>query len=79
MKHWKLLSLHSQKILKMENSVPRKRNLWQLVLGILFLSYGCYRLYRLSSSQEDNTLGLILAVGFIAYGIYDLYKYYKGV
>ena len=63
----------------MENSLPRKRNIWHLILGILFFIYGCYKLYTLTTNNEEDTLGYILAVGFIAFGIYDLYKYQKGI
>ncbi|WP_010229853.1 hypothetical protein [Gillisia marina] len=63
----------------MENSIPKNRNIWHLVLGILFFIYGCYKLYSLSTNQEDNTFGYVIAIGFIAFGIYDLYKYYKGM
>lgn len=56
-----------------------RRNIWNLVLGILFLGYGSYRLYQKSQIAEPDTFGIILAVGFIAFGIYDLYKYYKGI
>jgi len=64
----------------MENSIPKNRNIWNLVLGILFFVYGGYKLYSLSTTvQEDNTFGYIIALGFMAFGIYDLYKYYKGI
>jgi len=63
----------------MENDIP-KRNIWNLVLGLVFLGYGCFKLYGLSNSTEKgNTLDLILAFGFVAFGIYDLWKYYKAV
>jgi hypothetical protein len=63
----------------MENDIP-KRNIWNLVLGLVFLGYGCFKLYGLSNSTEKgNTLDLILALGFVAFGIYDLWKYYKAV
>ncbi|WP_026839162.1 hypothetical protein [Gillisia sp. JM1] len=64
----------------MENSIPENRNIWHLVLGILFFIYGCYKLYTLTATtnQEENTFGYVIAIGFIAFGIYDLYKYYKG-
>jgi len=63
----------------MENSIPKNRNIWHLVLGILFFVYGCYKLYILTTTQEDNTFGYVIGIGFIAFGIYDLYKYYKGI
>lgn len=64
----------------MENDVPKKRNIWNLVLGLVFLGYGAFKLYGLSNNTEEgNTLNLILAIGFVAFGIYDLWKYYKAV
>ena len=56
-----------------------KRNIWNLVLGIVFVSYGSFRLYQKMQTSETDTFGLILAIGFIIFGIYDLYKYYKGI
>lgn len=62
------------------NEVPKKKNIWNLVLGLLFVGYGSYRLYVLSENNfEDETLGLILAIGFVAFGLYDLWKYNKGL
>ncbi|HKJ49757.1 MAG TPA: hypothetical protein VJ973_11735 [Christiangramia sp.] len=56
-----------------------KRNIWNLVLGIIFIGYGSFRLYQKMQTSESDSFGLILAIGFIAFGIYDLWKYYKGV
>jgi len=56
-----------------------KRNIWNLVLGIVFLAYGSFRLYQKTQLQEPDNFGMVIAVGFIIFGIYDLYKYYKGV
>ncbi len=55
------------------------RNKWHLILGILFLGYGSYRLYQKLQFGEDDNFGMILAVGFIFFGLYDLWKYYKGI
>jgi len=64
----------------MENSIPKNRNIWNLVLGLLFFIYGCYKLYSITTTtQEENTFGYVIAIGFIAFGLYDLYKYYKGI
>ncbi|MFV8224660.1 hypothetical protein [Christiangramia aquimixticola] len=60
------------------NESPQ-RNIWHLVLGILFLFYGSFRLYTLLNSVQTDNLGIALAIGFILFGFYDLYKYYKGV
>jgi len=61
------------------NTTPQKRNIWNLILGIIFLGYGTYRVYTLSSDFNENILGFILAIAFIGFGIYDLWKYYKGM
>ena len=76
-----MLRKHFQKILRMENNdqAPIQRNIWNLVLGIIFLGYGSYRVYTLSNDFESNILGFILAIAFIGFGVYDLWKYYKGI
>ncbi len=56
-----------------------QRNKWNLILGILFLGYGSFRLYQKLQMGETDAFGILLAVGFIGFGIYDLWKYYKGV
>tara|TARA_B100000929_G_C15250122_1_gene332907 strand:+ start:42 stop:251 length:210 start_codon:yes stop_codon:yes gene_type:complete len=56
-----------------------KRNIWNLVLGLLFLGYGSFRLYQKTQLQESDNFGMVIAVGFIIFGIYDLYKYFKGI
>lgn len=70
--------MNNQEISTEEEQKPQ-RNIWNLVLGIVFLGYGSFRLYQKSQLQESDTFGIILAVGFIIFGIYDLYKYFKGV
>ncbi|MGA9326028.1 MAG: hypothetical protein WBV47_08270 [Salegentibacter sp.] len=57
---------------------PVKRNIWHLVLGIIFLGYGCYRTWFHLNAAETDTFGLILAIGFVAFGVYDIYQYYRG-
>lgn len=52
------------------------RNRWNLILGIIFLGYGSFRLYQRLKDSQDDTFGIILAIGFILFGIYDLYKYF---
>ena len=54
------------------------KNIWNLVLGLAFLGYGSFRLYRRINETETDTLGMVLAIGFILFGIYDLYKYFAG-
>lgn len=62
------------------NGVPKRKNIWNLVLGLLFFFYGCYRLYVLSENDfQENLLGLFLAIAFVAFGLYDLWKYKKGL
>ncbi len=61
-----------------EDSKPQKNN-WNLILGIMFLLWGSYRMYQHLYSVENDTFGIVLAAGFIAFGIYDLYKYFRGV
>jgi hypothetical protein len=56
-----------------------RKNIWNLILGIIFLGYGSYRLYVLSASPDAETLSYILAVAFVIFGLYDLWKYYKGL
>jgi uncharacterized membrane protein HdeD (DUF308 family) len=56
-----------------------KRNKWYLVLGILFLVYGSYRLYSHLTAEETDNFGTILAIGFIVFGIYDLFRYFKKI
>ena len=60
------------------NNPPVKRNIWHLVLGVLFLGYGSYRTYDHLNTPETDTFGLILSIAFIIFGIYDLSKYYRG-
>lgn len=63
----------------MNNLKGGKRNKWHLILGILFLVYGIYRLYTHLTATETDNFGTILAVGFIGFGIYDLFKYFRKV
>ncbi|MCP9201137.1 hypothetical protein MKO06_14560 [Gramella sp. GC03-9] len=53
-----------------------ERNKWNLILGILFIGYGSYRLYQNSQSPDTETFSYVLAIGFVLFGIYDLYKYF---
>ncbi|MDT0675923.1 hypothetical protein [Autumnicola musiva] len=62
-----------------DHSQRRSRNIWHLVLGILFIGYGSYRLYYRLLEVEKDVFGIVLAVGFIIFGIYDLNRYSKGV
>ncbi len=62
-----------------ENREAKNRNIWNLVLGILFLGYGSFRLWQKFQMETQDTFGILLAVALIGIGIYDLYKYFKGV
>jgi hypothetical protein len=62
----------------MENNIPQRKNIWNLVLGLIFLGYGSYRAYVETNNPDSDSFSLILAIGFIIFGIYDLYKYFKG-
>lgn len=55
-----------------------KKNIWNLVLGLVFLGYGSFRLYQKMEASDSDTFGMILAIAFIIFGIYDLYKYFTG-
>ncbi|MDX1542677.1 MAG: hypothetical protein R3214_01940 [Christiangramia sp.] len=55
-----------------------KKNIWNLVLGLIFLGYGSFRLYQKMEASDSDTFGMILAIAFIFFGIYDLYKYFTG-
>lgn len=61
----------------MENKIPTRRNIWNLVLGLIFVIYGSYRLYVLSNSVEGSTFSYVLAILFVVLGLYDLWKYYN--
>lgn len=60
-----------------QNQKPT-RNIWNLILGIVFLGYGSFRLYQKMNTSDSDTFGIVLAVAFIIFGIYDLYKYFTG-
>ncbi|HKL35041.1 MAG TPA: hypothetical protein VJ899_01985 [Salegentibacter sp.] len=63
----------------MNNLKGGKRNKWYLILGVIFLVYGTYRLYTHLIAEKTDNFGLILAVGFIVFGIYDLFRYFRKV
>ena len=54
-------------------------NVLILVLGLLFLGHGSFRLYQKTQLQESDNFGIVIAVGFIIFGIYDIYKYFKRI
>ena len=60
----------------MENKPPKRRNIFNLVIGIAFIGYGSYRLFTYFNGAEYSTFRLVIAVGFIILGAYDLYKFY---
>ena len=69
--------MDNQQELQLEQ--PRKRNIWNLILGIAFVGYGSFRTYQKLNEPEIDTFSLVLAIAFIILGIYDLYKYFRGV
>lgn len=61
----------------MENQEKKNySSILNLVLGLFFLLFGCYRVYKYLNN-EVNTFRFILGIGFIAYSILILYKYFK--
>ena len=62
-----------------ENQPVKNKNIWNLVLGILFLGYGAFRLWQKTQMEETDTFGVLRSLVLIGIGIYDLYKYFKGV
>jgi len=59
-----------------QQNPPKRRNLFNLVIGLAFVGYGSYRLFTYFNGAEYSTFRLVIAVGFVILGIYDLYKYY---
>ncbi|HSI69343.1 MAG TPA: hypothetical protein VK941_03860, partial [Gillisia sp.] len=52
-----------------ESKPTGRKNIWNLILGIIFLGYGSYRLYVLSVSAEGGeTLSYVLAIAFVIFG-----------
>ena len=55
-----------------------KNNIWNLILGLLFIGYGAFRIYQhFNGSLTSTTFRLIIAIAFIGSGGYSLYKYFK--
>ena len=60
----------------MTSRSPRK-NYWNLVIGIIFLGYGGFRLFTFFNGADYSTFRLIIAVGFVILGGWDLYKFFR--
>lgn len=56
---------------------PKKRNIFNLIIGLAFVGYGTYRLFTYFRGTEYSTFRLVISVGFVILGIYDLYKFYR--
>jgi len=55
-----------------------KNNILNLILGIVFIAYGVFRIYQhLNENLTPNTIRLIIAIAFIGSGGYSIYKYFK--
>lgn len=61
----------------MNQGKSSRKNIFNLVIGIAFLSYGSYRLYFYFSGEELSNFRLIIAIGFVVLGAFDLYKYFR--
>lgn len=61
----------------MEEEKPRKKNVFNLILGIAFLGYGGFRLITYLNGTHYSTFRFLIAIGFVVLGAIDLYKYYK--
>ncbi len=63
----------------MEDDSPRKKNYFNLILGIAFLGYGTYRLFTFVNGAPSTTFRIIIAIGFVLLGAWDLQKFFKSV
>ena len=62
----------------METPLQKPQNKWDLIFGIGFILFGCYRLYnRFINDAEISSFRIILAIGFVGLGLYNIYKYIK--
>lgn len=63
----------------MEEKKERKKNIFNLILGIAFLGYGSYQLFTYFNGAEYSTFRLLIFFGFVILGALDLYKYFKPI
>lgn len=59
-----------------------KKNITNLISGIIFLAYGFYRLYQyltIGSEVTSSPIRLVIALVFFGYGIYAIYTYFKNL
>ena len=60
----------------MEENNKQPKNSFHLIMGILFIAFGGFRLYQqFNTSSEINTFRLILAIAFVGYGGFRVYTY----
>lgn len=57
--------------------VRQDRNYLQLILGLLFVGYGGYRLYTFFNGVEHPAFRIIVVSGMILFGGWDLYRFFK--
>jgi len=48
-----------------------------LILGILFICIGTYRIYQQFYSNKINSVKLVLGILFLGYGVFRIYFYFK--
>lgn len=60
----------------MSNISKNQDSTFSLILGIFFIIFGIYRVYKYLIN-EVSTFRAILGIGFIVYGIFILFRYKK--
>lgn len=53
------------------------RSYLQLVLGIVFIGYGSYRLYTFFHGTFPPVYRIIVVGGILLFGAWDLYKFFR--
>lgn len=53
------------------------RNYLQLVLGLIFISYGGYRLFTFFQGENHPVYRIIVVSGIILFGGWDIYRFFK--
>lgn len=53
------------------------KNYLQLVLGLIFISYGGYRIYTFFHGAYHPVYRIIVVCGIILFGGWDLYRFFK--
>lgn len=65
------------KALQMMKGLGQERNYLQLALGLIFISYGGYRLYTFFHGEEHPVYRIIVVSGIILFGAWDIYRFFK--